>query len=278
MSPLPPLLEEDDPLGLAKSLADRSLALARHALTLNPALTVTPDGRLAQVLRHSPIGAQRRFPSLSAPAHADSAPLDTAQRLTLAKSRAQSITFRLGAFQDMQLPTDDANTCLGSAIPGGFFAVKGFDVGWTGDGWNVLGATIDCAQLGIGESKLAIRKRLFAPVDGIIFVRYTLQFASRDQDSDESVINALTLVGAQIDIVPRLSVEVAHSFSMTERSNEATGDFSQTWTEGDYISPIAYVVAGTKQSPPVVYRFPLAGAVPTRHEFSTPTQAATPQP
>lgn len=275
MTPLPPLLEEDDPLGLAKSLADRSLSIARHALTLQPALTVTPDGRLAQVLRHSPIGAQRRFPALSASAHPETDPLDIPQRLALAKSRANSIIFRLGAYRDMQLPTDNATICQGSAIPGGFVAIRGLDVGWTGDGWSVMGRTIDCARLGIGNAPITIAKRLLSPVDGIIFVRYRLQFADRNQDTDSSHYDALTLLSASIEISPTLTVQNMSQFTMLERSDDETGDFSQTWTPGDYISPIAYVVAGTKRTPPVVYRFPFAGAVPTRHQFSTPTQAET---
>ena len=278
MTPLPPLLEEDDPLGLAKSLADRSLSIARHAITLQPALTVTPDGRVAQVLRHSPIGAQRRFPSLSASAHPETDTLDIPQRLALAKSRANSITSRLGAYRDMQLPTDSATVCQGSAIPGGFVAIRGLDVGWTGNAWSVMGATIDCARLGIGSDPITIPNSLLSPVDGIIFARYSLQFADRDQDTADADINALTLLSAGIEIAPTLTVQHMSPFAMLERADEETGDFSQKWTPGDYISPIAYVVAGTKRTPPVVYRFPNAGAVPTRHEFSTPTQAETPQP
>lgn len=278
MTPLPPLLEDDDPLGLAKSLADRSLSIARHALTLQPALTVTPDGRLAQVLRHSPIGAQRRFPTLSTPLSSEASGLEISQQLALAKSRANSLTSRIGAFRDMQLPTDNDTTCLGSAIPVGFYAVRGLDVGWTGDGWSVMGAKLDLTTLGIGQGILSMPRILLSPVSGIIFVRYSLKFADRDQDTPEDQLSALQVVTASIDIHASNNVQESATFEMTETRTGDDGDFSQTWTLGDYVSPIAYVVAGTKSTPPSIYRFPLAGAVPTQHQFSTPTQAVVPTP
>lgn len=277
MTPLPPIFDDDAFLGPASAdLVNRSLAIRRNAKTLQPAVTLASNGELAVVLRHSEIGVPvRLFPTLSAPVFPGIEEQTETERLLLAKSTAQAVISRVSPFGNMQLPTIDGQI-LGAAIPAGFMAVFGLDVGWTGKQWNVTAAVIDRANYDIGDSELVIPATKLPGKSGLIFARYRLQYAAVSDDTDEGANQRLTIQSASIEHIESAAgdITVSYTSGFAITSNES----GSSWTAGDYISPIAHVTAGTKDHGPRIYRFPNGGAVPTRHEFMRPTQAFNPLP
>lgn len=252
MKPLIPILNDESSItSTAIGLERQVRGMARALNQFQPAISLTPEGRLFYGLAEDPNApTSNLYPRTYAKPLLDDG-ADTLHRLGRTRLAARSLITRLAPFTVQHLPGPDTSL-QGHAIPLGFMAVQGCDVNWNGSRWQTTAGLLPLSAHLEAHDDVRLPVAEFGPGTGLLYLSFDVQFLG----------SAVRIIGG--------ALRFAESGQTPESTAIAYDPQSDTWSSGTLISPLAWLIApSADQAAPVV--LPMgSGSFPVSHLFMRP--------